>query len=127
MARKPAALARELLRNFPKGRRGKNRRRRKATGPSEAGNTREAAGTEVVETPDDAQELDTVRAEDDGAIVNQPDDDDLDDAQDDADADADADADVDEDADAPAHANGKVDELRRSAKTSRSDDAEEAA
>jgi superfamily II DNA or RNA helicase len=30
MARKPAALARELLRNFPKGRRGKNRRRRKA-------------------------------------------------------------------------------------------------
>ncbi len=30
LARKPAALARELLRNFPKGRRGKNRRRRKA-------------------------------------------------------------------------------------------------
>jgi hypothetical protein len=29
MARKPAALARELLRNFPKGRRGKGRRRRK--------------------------------------------------------------------------------------------------
>jgi hypothetical protein len=32
MARKPAALARELLRNFPKGRRGKNRRRRKSGG-----------------------------------------------------------------------------------------------
>ncbi|HEY5189791.1 MAG TPA: DEAD/DEAH box helicase family protein [Solirubrobacteraceae bacterium] len=30
MARKPAALARELLRNFPKGRRGNKRRRRKA-------------------------------------------------------------------------------------------------
>jgi hypothetical protein len=30
MARKPAALARELLRNFPKGRRGKSRRRRKS-------------------------------------------------------------------------------------------------
>jgi hypothetical protein len=30
MARKPAALARELLRNFPKGKRGKGRRRRKA-------------------------------------------------------------------------------------------------
>ncbi|MFZ0042858.1 MAG: hypothetical protein WAK93_16220, partial [Solirubrobacteraceae bacterium] len=29
MARKPAALARELLRNFPKGRRGSKRRRRK--------------------------------------------------------------------------------------------------
>ncbi|HEX4011412.1 MAG TPA: DEAD/DEAH box helicase family protein [Solirubrobacteraceae bacterium] len=34
MARKPAALARELLRNFPKGRRGKNRRRRKAGAPA---------------------------------------------------------------------------------------------
>jgi hypothetical protein len=32
MARKPAALARELLRNFPKGRRGKGRRRRKGNG-----------------------------------------------------------------------------------------------
>jgi len=31
MARKPAALARELLRNFPKGRRGKGRRKRKGT------------------------------------------------------------------------------------------------
>jgi ribonuclease E len=30
MARKPAALARELLRNFPKGRRGNKRRRRKS-------------------------------------------------------------------------------------------------
>jgi ribonuclease E len=42
MARKPSALARELLRNFPKGRRGRGGRRRKATaagahgpGPSE--------------------------------------------------------------------------------------------
>ncbi len=32
MARKPAALARELLRNFPKGRRGSKRRRRKSNG-----------------------------------------------------------------------------------------------
>ena len=31
MARKPAALARELLRNFPKGRRGKSRRKRKTS------------------------------------------------------------------------------------------------
>ena len=37
MARKPAALARELLRNFPKGRRSKNRRRRKGGGGGEAG------------------------------------------------------------------------------------------
>jgi hypothetical protein len=32
MARKPAALARELLRNFPKGKRGKGSRRRRRTG-----------------------------------------------------------------------------------------------
>jgi superfamily II DNA or RNA helicase len=38
MARKPAALARELLRNFPKGRRGgKGRRRKKAASGSEDG------------------------------------------------------------------------------------------
>ena len=37
MARKPAALARELLRNFPKGRRGKGRRMRKGTGSGPAG------------------------------------------------------------------------------------------
>ncbi len=38
MARKPAALARELLRNFPKGRRGTKRRRRKTgTGAGESG------------------------------------------------------------------------------------------
>jgi ribonuclease E len=34
LARKPAALARELLRNFPKGRRGKGRRRRSSKGDS---------------------------------------------------------------------------------------------
>jgi ribonuclease E len=37
MARKPAALARELLRNFPKGRRGKGRRRRKGAGSGDDG------------------------------------------------------------------------------------------
>jgi ribonuclease E len=37
MARKPAALARELLRNFPKGRRGKGRRKR-SKGGGESGN-----------------------------------------------------------------------------------------
>jgi hypothetical protein len=36
MARKPAALARELLRNFPKGRRGKSRRRRRGAASEEA-------------------------------------------------------------------------------------------
>jgi ribonuclease E len=49
MARKPAALARELLRNFPKGRRGKSRRRRKGAANGEDGATREpvAVGTAV--------------------------------------------------------------------------------
>jgi ribonuclease E len=37
MARKPAALARELLRNFPKGRRSKSRRRRKTNGAAPGG------------------------------------------------------------------------------------------
>jgi hypothetical protein len=48
MARKPAALARELLRNFPKGRRGKGRRRRKgAASGDDAGQVKEqtAVGT----------------------------------------------------------------------------------
>jgi hypothetical protein len=52
MARKPAALARELLRNFPKGRRGKNRRRRKSAGGAAAGENGEAVATETIETQD---------------------------------------------------------------------------
>jgi superfamily II DNA or RNA helicase len=44
MARKPAALARELLRNFPKGKRGNKRRRRKAD-PETATETTEAVAT----------------------------------------------------------------------------------
>jgi hypothetical protein len=59
MARKPAALARELLRNFPKGRRGKNRRRRKAsaagaeaTAPDE---TLVTTGASEDAAPDDAE------------------------------------------------------------------------
>jgi superfamily II DNA or RNA helicase len=58
MARKPAALARELLRNFPKGRRGKGRRRRRAGGGESQG--QEAEGVVVgtaVETDEDAVEL----------------------------------------------------------------------
>src|SRR5947209_5313661 len=43
MARKPAALARELLRNFPKGRRGKSRRRRKGSNGAAGQNAGEEA------------------------------------------------------------------------------------
>jgi len=63
MARKPAALARELLRNFPKGRRGSKRRRRKGADPEAA----TAATTDAVAATDG----DTDPPEDD----NVPDDD----------------------------------------------------
>ncbi|MFZ0089853.1 MAG: DEAD/DEAH box helicase family protein [Solirubrobacteraceae bacterium] len=65
MARKPAALARELLRNFPKGRRGKNRRRRKAgatAGPEANGSDQTQETTlEFAEADgtDDTLDLDT--------------------------------------------------------------------
>lgn len=45
LARKPAALARELLRNFPKGRRGKNRRRTRKPGEGTPVALAEAAAT----------------------------------------------------------------------------------
>ncbi len=56
MARKPAALARELLRNFPKGRRGKSRRRRKAGvngGDGAAVPAQEAVVVETIDLDDD--------------------------------------------------------------------------
>jgi len=65
MARKPSALARELLRNFPKGRRGRGGRRRKATaagahgpGPSEETLITGVAsrGRQPAEEPGDALE-----------------------------------------------------------------------
>jgi ribonuclease E len=53
MSRKPAALARELLRNFPKGRGKSKRRRRKKTGAAGEATAPEAvaAAGEVVATP----------------------------------------------------------------------------
>jgi hypothetical protein len=60
MARKPAALARELLRNFPKGRRGSKRRKRKGPGAAADG---EAQSPEVTEALT-ADETELVEAED---------------------------------------------------------------
>jgi hypothetical protein len=51
MARKPSALARELLRNFPKGRRRRAGRRRRGKG---GGGDAQAAGADAVETATDA-------------------------------------------------------------------------
>jgi hypothetical protein len=60
MARKPAALARELLRNFPKGRRGSRRRRRKSTGgagaPPEGAEAQEAMATTEADVENEADE-----------------------------------------------------------------------
>jgi hypothetical protein len=69
MARKPAALARELLRNFPKGRRGKSRRKRKTAGATDgagAPGAEEAVATTAGETGDDEEEqLASVGADED--------------------------------------------------------------
>ena len=124
MARKPAALARELLRNFPKGRRGKSRRKRK-TPATAAGTGARAQRTAVatatqngdepgtasdeiveidveVEVDDDDDELDVDarRDDDDDDAADDGDDSDDDDPDDDDDDDADDDDDDDDD-DAP--------------------------
>jgi hypothetical protein len=92
MARKPAALARELLRNFPKGRRGKSRRRRRATGEAAAGTEAEAATVTALEVEDDdlddAAELEDDAEDGSDAGAADDDDDDGPDAADDDDPDA---------------------------------------
>jgi ribonuclease E len=67
MARKPAALARELLRNFPKGRRGKNRRRRRTTGGAPGAATEDAVSTAALGGEQQAAELGTAAQTEPGA------------------------------------------------------------
>jgi ribonuclease E len=86
MARKPAALARELLRNFPKGRRGSKRRRRKSS-EGGGGTAAEPQVAAVQSTDGEAPELD-----DDGIAVSE---DDLDLAEESVSEDDDADLDED--------------------------------
>jgi hypothetical protein len=74
MARKPAALARELLRNFPKGRRSKSRRRRKlgARTEQEAPSTDGAGAAEALAlgaTDDDSATLESPEADGPGEDV----------------------------------------------------------
>ncbi len=127
MARKPAALARELLRNFPKGRRGKSRRKRKS--PTAAAGTAArseqaavatatrngdelTANDDIVEIDvevevddDDDDELDVDAGRDDDDIspddddISPDDDDDSDDDDDDDDSDDDDSDDDDSDDD----------------------------
>ena len=55
MARKPSALARELLRNFPKGRRRRGgRRRRRPGGQNSSGNGRKPAAARAAKTTQEA-------------------------------------------------------------------------
>jgi ribonuclease E len=56
MSRKPSALARELLRNFPKGRRRRSGRRRRGKGGDENGSAPEVEGVDVETTEDSASE-----------------------------------------------------------------------
>jgi hypothetical protein len=99
MARKPAALARELLRNFPKGRRGKSRRKRKTstgTAPGAPG-AAEAVATTAAEAEEPDELEDTVV---EGADVDEDDvDDELETPVDDADEDEDEDLQPDDDDD----------------------------
>jgi hypothetical protein len=66
MARKPAALARELLRNFPKGRRSSKRRRRKAgaTAGPDSRSAAERAETTLQRTAEDTDELEVAAGAD---------------------------------------------------------------
>jgi ribonuclease E len=66
MARKPAALARELLRNFPKGRRGKGRRKRSKGSVSQANGTA-AAKRGAANAMAAANEDEVLAAEEEGA------------------------------------------------------------
>jgi hypothetical protein len=86
MARKPAALARELLRNFPKGRRGKSRRKRKVAGP---GGQTAAAAAAKRNGAVDADEVEEETAAPALAEAEIDLDDDLDDDDDDEDVDDD--------------------------------------
>jgi ribonuclease E len=116
MARKPAALARELLRNFPKGRRSSKRRKRKGQGGGGGAAEGEAQITDAVATlidddtrddgapddegPDDDDRLDDSDRDDFDRDDTDPDDTDPDDDDDDDDQDDDDDpsdlADVEE-------------------------------
>ncbi len=104
MARKPAALARELLRNFPKGRRGKSRRKRKTpTGAPGTGARPQAAVATATRNGDEQTANDDIVEIDVEVEVDDDDDDDLDVGpardDDDDDSDVDDDSDTDDDSD----------------------------
>jgi hypothetical protein len=72
LARKPSALSRELLRNFPKGKGRRSRRRRKKAGAGAGATGRGAAGAARMRGGPEEQGLDETleRATTDGAVVD---------------------------------------------------------
>jgi ribonuclease E len=68
MSRKPSALARELLRNFPKGRRGRRRRRKGDKGGE--GAAVEATTVAVAAALDDDLDADLLEIEDDDLVAD---------------------------------------------------------
>ena len=116
MARKPAALARELLRNFPKGRRGKSRRRRKSGSANGAEAQAETEATlTTAELDDGVQETDDDLDEDGPEADDLDDDDDDGPDPDDVDDDDDDDDDLDEPEPELSESDDKLDEAEAAA------------
>jgi ribonuclease E len=108
LARKPSALARELLRNFPKGRRGRRRRGRgRKEGEGSGGGRRKRGAAKVVDgdadavaADDDVLDEDSVDDADNGGSEDGgPDRDDGPGSDDPDEADSDSDSDADDDLD----------------------------
>jgi ribonuclease E len=74
MARKPSALARELVRNFPKGKR-KRKSRSRSDKAARNGRVEAAAANEVIDSPETGELIDPAELEDAGMSVVDADDD----------------------------------------------------
>src|SRR6185503_10984365 len=73
MARKPSALARELVRNFPKGKR--RRKSKRQNSPNVNGKVRTDEALEAIDSPDTGELIDPAELEDAGmSVVDGPDD-----------------------------------------------------
>jgi ribonuclease E len=72
LARKPSALARELLRNFPKGRRRRGGRRRRRRGGGGGGRGRQASDAKARKAKDAEEREDAVAEEEGGTEEERP-------------------------------------------------------
>jgi hypothetical protein len=125
LARKPSALARELLRNFPKGRRGRRRRGRRGKDAEEAKVAAKGGGAESGDAVAEDEERDEGDERDDERDASDERDADSDEGDEDEDRDEDEDFDVsaeadsgdggDEEGDAPAASGDDDADLDRAA------------